>query len=276
MSIERRPAAPPRTSPAPVDPPRADADSASTPRRRMSAADRRAQLLDIARDIVAAEGFAAVTIERVARSAPVARALVYQQFVDLSGLMTALLERESEIALAGISTIDPLGVDDDAARSSTDDRVGTGTEHGAGDDLGGPTSAGDLGGPMASAGSTPTSAGRDDVDRVGRAILAYLHASPTSWQIMLSPPDGGPPGLRERLDMGRAYARAIGAGHLSRYAGVTVDPDGPTQRLLLAAIEEIARLHLADRQNYPDELVLSYLRSLVDWATAMESPRDPT
>lgn len=197
----------------------------------MSATDRRAQLLDIARDIVAAEGFAAVTIERVARSAPVARALVYQQFVDLSGLMTALLERESEIALAGIGTIDPLAVDGNTDRSST-----------------------------------------DDVDRVGRAILAYLHAAPTSWQIMLSPPDGGPPGLRERLDMGRAYARVIGAGHLSRYAGVTVEADGPTQRLLLAAIEEIARLHLADRRTYPDELVLSYLRSLVDWATAMEAP----
>ena len=92
----------------------------------MSAADRRAQLLDIARDIVAAEGFAAVTIERVARSAPVARALVYQQFADLSGLMTALLERESEIALAGIGTIDPLAVDGNTDRSSTDDvdRVG--------------------------------------------------------------------------------------------------------------------------------------------------------
>ncbi|WP_405183513.1 TetR/AcrR family transcriptional regulator [Nocardia sp. NBC_01377] len=233
----------------------------------MSATDRRAQLLDIARDIVAAEGFAAVTIERVARSAPVARALVYQQFVDLSGLMTALLERESEIALAGIGTIDPLGVDGNTDRSSTDDRVGTGTRQGAGDDLTDPTNAG----------NNPTSARRaDDVDRVGQAILAYLHAAPTSWQIMLSPPDGGPPGLRERLDMGRAYARVIGAGHLSHYAGVTVDPDGPTQRLLLAAIEEIARLHLADRRTYPDELVLSYLRSLVDWATAVEAPHAST
>ncbi|MGW4714678.1 hypothetical protein [Nocardia sp. NPDC004260] len=89
---------------------------------------------------------------------------------------------------------------------------------------------------------------------------------------MLSPFDGGPPELRERLALGRAYARAIGARHLSRYLGVTVDPNGPTERILLAAIEELARLHLTDPSAYPDELVLRYLRSLVGWAMAMEAP----
>ncbi|WP_194834358.1 TetR/AcrR family transcriptional regulator [Nocardia sp. XZ_19_369] len=189
----------------------------------MSAADRRAQLLDVARDIVAADGFGAVTIDRVARESQVARALVYQQFTDLSGLMTALLDRESEIALAGVSSVD------------WSDAV--------------------------------------DVDQVGRGILAYLHAAPTSWRIILSPPDGGPPDLRDRLELGRSYARAIGARHLSRYAGVTVDPDGPTERILLAAMEELARLHLTDPANYPDEMVLRYLRSLVGWAVRLEAPR---
>ncbi|WP_405167921.1 TetR family transcriptional regulator [Nocardia sp. NBC_01499] len=189
----------------------------------MSAADRRAQLLDVARDIVAADGFGAVSIDRVARESQVARALVYQQFTDLSGLMTALLDRESAIALAGVSSVD------------WSDTV--------------------------------------EVDQVGRGILAYLHAAPTSWRIILSPPDGGPPDLRDRLDMGRAYARAIGARHLSRYAGVTVDPNGPTERILLAAMEELARLHLTDPERYPDEMVLRYLRSLVGWAIRLEAPR---
>ncbi|MEV0293425.1 helix-turn-helix domain-containing protein [Nocardia sp. NPDC050710] len=192
----------------------------------MSAADRRTQLLDVARDIVAAEGFASVTIDRVAREAEVARALVYQQFTDLSGLMTALLDRETEIAMAGVSSVDWSGT-------------------------------------------------ADDVDRVGRGILEYLHAAPTSWQIMLSPPDGGPPDLRVRLEFGRAYARAIGARHLSRYAGVTIDPDGATERLMLAATEELARLHLADPRTYPDELVLRYLRSLVAWVIGVENPDSP-
>jgi len=192
----------------------------AAPKRRMSSSDRRAQLLDVARDIVAVDGFGAVSIDRVAREAQVARALVYQQFSDLSGLMTALVDRESAIALAGIGTVDWAGT----------------------------------------------------ADEVGRGILAYLHAAPTSWRIILSPPDGGPPDLRDRLELGRAYARTIGARHLSRYAGATVDPDGATQRILLAALEEIARLHLADSQQYPDELVLRYIRSLVAWATHVESP----
>lgn len=198
-------------------------DTAESRKRRMTAADRRTQLLDLARDIVAAEGFGAVTIERVARTAQVARALVYQQFTDLSGLMTALLDRESAIALAGVSSVDWAGT-------------------------------------------------TEDMDQVGRGILAYLHAAPISWQIILSPPDGGPPDLRERLELGRAYARVIGARHLSRYAGVTIDPNGATERVVLAATEELARLHLADPERYPDELVLRYLRSLVDWAVSLEAP----
>ncbi|MGO4614446.1 TetR/AcrR family transcriptional regulator [Nocardia sp. 2YAB30] len=186
----------------------------------MSANDRRAQLLDVARDIVATEGFGAVSIDRVAREARVTRALVYQQFTDLAGLTTALLDRESAIALAGISSVD----------------------------------------------------WNADVDQVSQGILAYLHAAPISWRIMLSPPDGGPPDLRDRLALGRAYARAIGARHLSRYTGVSVDPNGATERIRLAAMEELARLHLADPIRYPDELMLRYLRSLVDWAMRMEAP----
>ncbi|MEU8897038.1 helix-turn-helix domain-containing protein [Nocardia sp. NPDC048505] len=193
-----------------------------TGKRRMPAAERRAQLLDVARDIAAADGFAAVTIERVARESDVARALIYQQFTDLSGLLTTLLDREMGIALAGVSSVDL-----------------------------------DL----------------DDVDALARGMLGYLHAAPTSWRIMLSPPDGGPPGLRERLELGRAYAREIGARHLSRFTGVTVDPNGATERIMLCAMEELARLHLADPQRYPDELFLSYVRSLTGWATAMENSR---
>ncbi|WP_442941369.1 TetR/AcrR family transcriptional regulator [Nocardia sp. NBC_00403] len=199
------------------------AEPDTTPKRRMSAADRRTQLLDVARDIVAADGFGAVSIDRVARESQVARALVYQQFTDLSGLMTALLERETTVALAGVSSVDWSGTD-------------------------------------------------YDIDEVGRGVLAYLHAAPTSWQIILSPPDGGPPDLRERLELGRAYARAIGARHLSRFTGVTVDPDGATERIMLAALEELARLHLTDRDRYPDTMVLRYLRSLVAWAADAEAP----
>ncbi len=193
-----------------------------TVKRRMSAAGRRAQLLDVTRDIVAAEGFTAVSIDRVARAAGVTRAVLYQQFTDLPGLVTALLERERAIALAGVDSVDrPVP--------------------------------------------------EDDVDAVGRGILAYLHAAPVSWRIILHPPDGAPPGLREHIELGRAYARRVSARHLSRVAGMPVDPDGPTSRILLSAIEELARLHLDDPAAYPDDLVLRYLRSLVAWAAHLET-----
>lgn len=180
------------------------------------------QLLDHARDIVAAEGFAAVTIERVARSAQVTRTVVYQNFGDLAGLMSALLDRESEIAFAGMRSVD---------------------------------------GPPA-----------DDPDALGRGILAYLHAAPTSWRIILSPPAGAPPQLQDRTEMGRRYARSIAAGRLSRLTGRPVDADGVTVRLLLSALEELALLHLTEPRDHPDELVLRYLRSLVGWAVRAETP----
>ncbi|OBI08524.1 transcriptional regulator [Mycolicibacter nonchromogenicus] len=187
----------------------------------MSAQARRTQLLDYARDIVAAEGYAAVTIERVARAAQVTRTVVYQNFGDLAGLMTALLDRESAIAFAGMRSVEgPLG---------------------------------------------------DDPDAIGRGILAYLHAAPTSWRIILSPPAGAPPQVKARTEAGRRYARTIAAGRLSGLAGHPIDADGVTTRLLLSALEELALLHLTDPQAHPDELVLTYLRSLVAWAVRVET-----
>jgi AcrR family transcriptional regulator len=190
----------------------------------MSGADRRTQLLDMARDVVADEGFSGLSIDRIARAAHVSRTVVYQQFTDLAGLMGALLDRESAIAFAGMSSVDWAESD-----------------------------------------------GTDVTERVGRGILAYLHAAPTSWRIILRPPDGAPPELRSRIEIGRAYARTIAARHLSRAIGATVDPDGATERILLAGTEELARLHLEDPDRYPDDVVLRYLHSLVAWAARVET-----
>ncbi|WP_207224690.1 TetR/AcrR family transcriptional regulator [Fluviicoccus keumensis] len=63
-------------------------------RQRMSAADRRAQLLDAARRVADAEGFGAVSIERIAAECGVTRTLIYQQFTSLAGLLEALVDRE--------------------------------------------------------------------------------------------------------------------------------------------------------------------------------------
>ena len=68
----------------------------------MTAEDRREQLLDVALDVVVAEGFYAATIERVAREAGVTRTLIYSQFGDLPGLVSALVDRETGRAMEGL------------------------------------------------------------------------------------------------------------------------------------------------------------------------------
>lgn len=198
----------------------------TAPGRRMSADARRTQLLDIARDVVVTDGVGAVTIDRIAREAGITRTLVYHQFGDLPGLITALIDRESATAASGMSSVD-----------------------------------------------WPVAGKRNQAERVSRGILAYLHAAPTSWRLLLNPPADGPPELLDRIEQGRSYARQIAARHISRLAGRPVNPDGPTMRVLLAATEEIARLHLSDPDRYPDEVVLTHLRSLLAWAASL-APRE--
>ena len=64
----------------------------------MTAEQRRAQLLDATKAIVAERGFHAVSIEAVAREAGITRPIVYGHFGDLAGLLEALIEREAERA----------------------------------------------------------------------------------------------------------------------------------------------------------------------------------
>lgn len=72
-------------------------------RRRMSAEERREQLLDVALGVVVAEGFYAASIDRVARDAGVTRTLIYRQFGDLGGMVAALVDRETGLAMEGLA-----------------------------------------------------------------------------------------------------------------------------------------------------------------------------
>jgi AcrR family transcriptional regulator len=85
---------------------------------RMSATARREQLLDVTGEIVAEQGFHAVSIQSVARRAEISRPIVYEHFGDLPGLLEALVEREmakaheqiSETALGDLSKGDPAAL----------------------------------------------------------------------------------------------------------------------------------------------------------------------
>ncbi|MBO6636165.1 MAG: helix-turn-helix transcriptional regulator, partial [Parvibaculum sp.] len=60
----------------------------------MTVEKRRGQIMDVARDLADAEGFHAVTLDRVAETCGISRTVIYQQFGNLSGLLLAMVDRE--------------------------------------------------------------------------------------------------------------------------------------------------------------------------------------
>src|SRR3954470_11151632 len=74
---------------------------------RLSAEERREQLLDATKAIVSRDGFHAVSIEAVAREAGISRPIVYGHFDDLGGLLEALVEREGARALGQLAAFLP-------------------------------------------------------------------------------------------------------------------------------------------------------------------------
>ena len=70
----------------------------------MQAGERREQLLDATKAIVAERGFHAVSIEAVAREAGITRPIVYGHFHDLGGLLEALVTRETARALSQLGS----------------------------------------------------------------------------------------------------------------------------------------------------------------------------
>lgn len=79
----------------------------------MKAPARREHLLDAAKEVVADQGFHAVSIEAVARRAGITRPIVYRHFEDLGALLDALVERETLRALAQLRAFMPSQLGDD-------------------------------------------------------------------------------------------------------------------------------------------------------------------
>lgn len=186
--------------------------------RRMSSERRRDMLLDVTLEVAVAEGFHAATIERVAREAGVTRTLLYSQFGDLAGMVSALVDRETGVAMQGL---------------------------------------GEALAPMPE---------QMDLVEVSEALLrAMVHAvglAPRSWQILLNPPEGGPPELHERIAAGRALARAhvqqLLTGRLPAQLG---DPELTAHMHHLAG-EELVRLHLRDPETFPLDRMVRQVRQI--------------
>lgn len=63
-------------------------------KRRLSARERRAQLLEVGRGVFARHGYAAASIEEVARAADVSKPVVYEHFGGKEGLYAVIVDRE--------------------------------------------------------------------------------------------------------------------------------------------------------------------------------------
>lgn len=103
-------------------------DATSTPPARtgrLTGAQRREQLLDATLGLIATDGFHALTIDAVARASGITRPVVYGHFTDLSGLLHALVDRESARAWAQLAEVVPAALDPRPALEACLDAFGT-------------------------------------------------------------------------------------------------------------------------------------------------------
>jgi AcrR family transcriptional regulator len=70
--------------------------------RRLTAAARRAQLIEIGRTIFAERGFEATSVEEIAARAKVSKPIVYEHFGGKDGLYAAVVDREVELIVSRI------------------------------------------------------------------------------------------------------------------------------------------------------------------------------
>lgn len=75
---------------------------------RMAVEDRRRQLLDAALQVIARDGYRGVSVDAIAREAGVTRPVVYGVFDGLEPLLSALLDRQEERAMAQLAAALPL------------------------------------------------------------------------------------------------------------------------------------------------------------------------
>ncbi len=73
------------------------------PPERLTAAARRAQLIEIGRSVFAQRGYEATSVEEIAERAKVSKPIVYEHFGGKEGLYAVVVDREMEYVVARIS-----------------------------------------------------------------------------------------------------------------------------------------------------------------------------
>ena len=127
-------------------------------RTRMSASERREQLIAVARGLFAERGFDATSVEEVAARAQVSKPVVYEHFGGKEGLYAVVVDREITTISAAISS------------AITDPSAGPAAQSDAAP--GGPAGSG-------SSGSASRIA-----ERAALALLTYIEDSPDGFRIL--------------------------------------------------------------------------------------------
>ncbi|MFL6168264.1 MAG: TetR/AcrR family transcriptional regulator [Ornithinibacter sp.] len=70
--------------------------------RRLTAAARRAQLIDVGRTVFARRGYDATSVEEIADQAKVSKPIIYEHFGGKEGLYAVVVDREIESLLASV------------------------------------------------------------------------------------------------------------------------------------------------------------------------------
>jgi AcrR family transcriptional regulator len=189
---------------------------------RLSAEERREQLLDATKAIVARDGFHAVSIEAVAREAGITRPIVYGHFRDLQGLLEALVEREGRRALSQLATVLPENL-----------------------------ATGDPREQLIAALTGYLEAVRSDPE-TWRLVLMPQEGAP---QILQRHVTKG----RQAVVAALAQAMQPGLGIGPTHPSESPDPE-LTARTLSAVADEAARLLLTDPQRYPVQRLVAHAR----------------
>jgi AcrR family transcriptional regulator len=95
-----------------------------------------------------------------------------------------------------------------------------------------------------------------------RGYLEAAQAEPDLWRLVLTPPEGAPEILRERIARGRSEVIARLAGSVrSLFAAGAQTPDPELTALMLSSLsDDGVRLLLADPAAYPPERILRHAR----------------
>jgi AcrR family transcriptional regulator len=74
-----------------------------TKRKRLTAAQRRAQLLGVGREVFAQHGYNGVSVEEIARVAKVSKPIIYEHFGGKEGLYAVIVDREMDALVQRIA-----------------------------------------------------------------------------------------------------------------------------------------------------------------------------